>query len=975
MEHLIAAAIEEIDGGDGDFDFYRATSSSMADVENEEDEYEEVDVGIPPSSSRRVDDDSPRLDRPHDDRPSSPAASTSPTNDVAPDGGDGDAPSSWIESQRRRYGPYRSHVVDDGGGGGGGMVRGGRMMVRMGIAHHRIRQLDSIGIDWSGRCVARRRSVDDGRRSGEEEEEEEEEEVEENDHEDEDEHDDDDSGDDAVRRPRRQKKKTKSRGSPIAREFDNGRTDNDVKNRWASLERSRKRRRMVGRSERGDWMETASRRGGGTDEDEEDWDEATRDDGDEKNEDVDEKEDAEEEREDGGDENDCVAVGDDELDEERGKSIKGGRPRGRSSEAAVWTPGTNLGRRTFPETLFKLVDECTSFEPHVLGWVPDGTAFEVRDVDLLPNILRRYFRHGNYSSLARMLYLYGFKKYNSGGWKGPGTFQHPHFARSSTRESLVALVTKDGIATPTTPAPSSADPPSRTFSLTMRGEKSTASLRPADDAQNPRSGGPGCDVPGLIPSVEAGVVGSDALGGHASSSTKLDHSGASHPWLLFDFPTNAPIFSSRLSIDEVRTSAQHANTLSGDPHLESTRPPDGKNESDDDARDIRVKLAPPLTELAPGQCPHWNLGAYATISNVQYFKSDIGKYWIEQIVPRKTLKAGGPPSDKYFLSPSGLRFRSMLEVNRYLVSCDSKSKEEYDDKDLSICENDGEVGSIASDSEEERSKPWGHEDDQLNPCMCKKSRCLKLYCECFNKGRFCTADCYCVNCRNKPRHDAERSIAVNEILIRNPDAFKPRAKTTIECKCRRSACLKKYCDCFSHGVYCSATCRCKGCENVDPEKVVVRKRAKRESDRRYQIAQAPSVQASDDIVSNIDAMGGAAAGVKSEWKPSEKKDASMNNLNNASESTFHCPKCSKILHFAFAKTASASFSRHLKACGRDRETSGSTNVIKGVKEARVTSERVLRAARMVAPPNATPSPSEAEEGCRRQKSVMAPDRT
>ena len=33
-----------------------------------------------------------------------------------------------------------------------------------------------------------------------------------------------------------------NRWSKIAREFGNGRTDNDVKNRWASLERSRGRR-------------------------------------------------------------------------------------------------------------------------------------------------------------------------------------------------------------------------------------------------------------------------------------------------------------------------------------------------------------------------------------------------------------------------------------------------------------------------------------------------------------------------------------------------------------------------------------------------------------------------------------------------------------------------------------------------------------------------------------------------------------
>ena len=284
-------------------------------------------------------------------------------------------------------------------------------------------------------------------------------------------------------------------------------------------------------------------------------------------------------------------------------------------------------------------------------------------------------------------------------------------------------------------------------------------------------------------------------------------------------------------------------------------------------------------------------------------------------------------------------------MNRFLVSCDSKSNEKYDDQETSTNRNDEEVVSFGSESEEEASKPGVNEDDPLNPCMCKKSRCLKLYCECFNKGRSCTADCYCVNCRNTPRHDAERSIAIAEILMRNPDAFKPRVKTTIQCRCKRSACLKKYCDCFSHGVYCSATCRCKGCENIDPEKIIGRKRAKRESDRRYKIAQAPSVQFSDDVISNIDAMNANAAGVKPESKPSKKQDASKNNLNNPVDVTLHCPKCSKLFRFGFSKTAGASFKRHVKACGGDTESSGNTDVIEEAKEARMISEKGWRGPR------------------------------
>lgn len=34
-------------------------------------------------------------------------------------------------------------------------------------------------------------------------------------------------------------------------------------------------------------------------------------------------------------------------------------------------------------------------------------------------------------------------------------------------------------------------------------------------------------------------------------------------------------------------------------------------------------------------------------------------------------------------------------------------------------------------------------------CNCKRSKCLKLYCECFQNKKFCTQNCRCYDCGNK----------------------------------------------------------------------------------------------------------------------------------------------------------------------------------------------------------------------------------
>lgn len=72
-------------------------------------------------------------------------------------------------------------------------------------------------------------------------------------------------------------------------------------------------------------------------------------------------------------------------------------------------------------------------------------------------------------------------------------------------------------------------------------------------------------------------------------------------------------------------------------------------------------------------------------------------------------------------------------------------------------------------------------EDEANKkvcCNCKKSKCLKLYCDCFAKGDYCTKECNCINCYNNPKFEDERTKAMNGILERNPGAFKPKFNKT-----------------------------------------------------------------------------------------------------------------------------------------------------------------------------------------------------
>ena len=77
-------------------------------------------------------------------------------------------------------------------------------------------------------------------------------------------------------------------------------------------------------------------------------------------------------------------------------------------------------------------------------------------------------------------------------------------------------------------------------------------------------------------------------------------------------------------------------------------------------------------------------------------------------------------------------------------------------------------------------------------CTCKNSKCLKLYCKCFQGGQFCDSrNCNCNDCHNSPQHDGPHGVrrkVIWETLARRPDAFfkRPTKRTGEGCACKKT---------------------------------------------------------------------------------------------------------------------------------------------------------------------------------------------
>jgi len=128
-------------------------------------------------------------------------------------------------------------------------------------------------------------------------------------------------------------------------------------------------------------------------------------------------------------------------------------------------------------------------------------------------------------------------------------------------------------------------------------------------------------------------------------------------------------------------------------------------------------------------------------------------------------------------------------------------------------------------------------DEKKVKCFCKKSHCLKLYCVCFKLQELCDNSCMCSGCKNNEDFEKERLQTIEKIKTRaSAENEKGFSRTSSTCHCKKSKCIKKYCECFEAGERCSDGCCCLNCSNKEHNfnsSILKKRKSKSKSSRSF----------------------------------------------------------------------------------------------------------------------------------------------